>query len=96
MGVLDMKKTSNRPKNFLLFFYDFEYPKGGMRDYVGAYGTAKQAHKAAKEIKQEIADEYEESLDQVEASYHILHMTQRRVILPDGEKMALRSWGKKR
>ena len=91
-----IKGMAKQSKNFLLFFYEFEYPRGGMKDYLGAYATAKQAHKAAQEIMKRLAQEYDEKPEEVEAIYHILHMTQRRVILPNGEKIALRSWGKKR
>ncbi|MEL6634751.1 MAG: hypothetical protein AAFQ83_25020 [Bacteroidota bacterium] len=90
-----MKKTQSKPnpkaKNFLLFFYEFEYPKGGMKDFAGAYATEKQAHKAAREIMKRLAQEYGEKPEEVEAIYHILHLKSRRVISPSGNKTPLRS-----
>jgi hypothetical protein len=64
------------PKNFLLFIYRFEYPRGGFRDFVKAFHTEKSAHKYAAKI---IAEDDE-------MAYHIFHISSRNVIFAGGKK----------
>ena len=68
-------------KNFLLFTYSFEYPRGGMRDFQSAHPSLKQAQRAAAA--------WEDGKE--ETSWHILHLTSRRVYWPDGGYSPLKS-----
>ncbi len=68
-------------KNFILFTYEFEYPRGGMRDFHGAYASLNQAKRAAAAWQG----------DNDEADWHVLHLPSRRVHWSDGTYTPLKS-----
>ncbi len=78
-------------KNFLLFIYDFEYPKGGFRDFVGAFPTEKKAHKSAKQQLLQKAKKWRCNFNEVEANYHIFHISSRNIISSSQKRTPLKS-----
>lgn len=76
-------------KDFHLFIYNFEFPKGGFKDYAGSFKNAKKAHQSANAILEKKAKEWKCHISEVEANYHIFNSKKREIIQPHGIKSSI-------